>query len=143
MRQVKLWIGLGVLSCGLSACMSSEGRLPRAYTPTIEVAEGAHLVTVNTVPDGAYCYMEGRRSSVFVKNTPGPLVLPKGQENATLICEREGFQTTRGPVLPGPPPPDGEPLIIQRVFIPNGVKTLTAGPAGDAIPDGFVGTYRR
>ncbi|KZL19872.1 hypothetical protein PsAD2_01694 [Pseudovibrio axinellae] len=127
----------------LSGCISEEERLPQAFTPEIAIPFGATLVTVNTTPDGAFCYLSGYRSSIFVQHTPGPMVVPEGFEKTSLICELEGFKTTRGAVLPGPPPPDGEKIIIQRVFIPVGVDDPNSGPAGALIPDGFVGTYRR
>ncbi|WP_148266124.1 hypothetical protein [Pseudovibrio sp. FO-BEG1] len=127
----------------LASCVSDEERIPQAYSPTVEIPQGATLITVNTTPDGAFCYLQGYRSSIFVKHTPGPMVVPAGFENKNLICELKGFKTTRGAVLPGPPPPDGDKIIIQRVFIPVGVNDPNSSPAGAIVPDGFVGTYRR
>ncbi len=127
----------------LVGCILDEQRLPQSYTPTVAVPRGATLVTVNTTPDGAFCYLQGYRSSIYVQQTPAPMVVPPGFEERNLICELEGFKTTQGAVLPGPPPPDGEKIIIQRVFIPFGVDDPNAGPAGAIVPDGFVGTYRR
>ncbi|SDR48239.1 hypothetical protein [Pseudovibrio sp. Tun.PSC04-5.I4] len=127
----------------LAGCLSNEERLPKAYTPTVEIPEGATLITVNTTPDGALCYLQGHRSSIFVTHTPGPMVVPAGYEKKSLICKLEGFKTTRGAVLPGTPSPDSREIIIQRVFIPVGVQDPNSGPSGALVPDGFVGTYRR
>ncbi len=122
--------------------MSEDARLPRAYSSTVKLRPGATLITVNTTPDGALCYLHGYRSSIYVEHTPGQMVIPKGFEKKSLICELEGYKTNRGAVLPGLPPEDGAKIIIQRVFIPLGVTDPTSGPAGALVPDGFVGTYR-
>ncbi len=127
----------------LAGCTLDEERLPQSYTPSVAFPRGATLVTVITTPDGAFCYLQGYQSSIYVQHTPGPMVVPPGFEERSLICELEGFKITRGPVLPDPPPPDGKKIIIQRVFVPVGVDDPNSGPAGAIVPDGFVGTYRR
>ncbi|KZL13200.1 hypothetical protein PsAD26_01970 [Pseudovibrio sp. Ad26] len=142
--QIKLPLStLAITLPLLAGCVSDEERLPQAYSPSIEIPPGATLITVNTTPDGAFCFLEGYRSSIFVKHTPGPMVVPAGFESRNLICELKGYKTTQGAVLPGPPPPDGDKIIIQRVFIPVGVNVPNSSPAGAVVPDGFVGTYRR
>ena len=134
---------LAIILPVLASCVAGEERVVQVYSPALEIPRGATLITVNTTPDGAFCFLQGYRSSIFVRHTPGPMVVPAGFDKKNLICELKGFKTTQGAVLPGPPPPDGDKIIIQRVFIPVGVHDPNSGPAGAIVPDGFVGTYRR
>lgn len=79
----------------LAGCILDEQRLPQSYTPTVAVPRGATLVTVNTTPDGAFCYLQGYRSSIYVQQTPAPMVVPAGFEERNLICELEGSKPHR------------------------------------------------